>query len=54
MDTSSRHISPRRDEETPQSSVAPRRSVRQDHTPIMYKYYALMTQVMNVAESLNF
>jgi hypothetical protein len=64
MDTSSSQSSPRRDEGTPQrrrrgegtpqSSVAPRRSTRQTHTPVRYKDYALMTQVMNVVEPLNF
>jgi hypothetical protein len=35
------------------SSGAPRRSPRQNHLPERYKYYTLMTNVMNIIEPLN-
>lgn len=52
--TSSSHDTPRKGEETLQSrkkdesSKTPRRSLRQCQVPIRYKYYALMSLVMNV------
>eukprot|EP00253_Pinus_taeda_P019494 PITA_19494 len=52
----SSHDTPRRGEGTPQrkkkdeSSKTPRRSSRQSQVPVKYKYYALMSQIMNVVE----
>ena len=56
MDTSSSHSSSRRGEESPKSRTRdePRSSSRQTQPPLRYKYYALMSQVMNVVEPLNY
>jgi hypothetical protein len=45
---------PRKSGATPPSSEALQRSTRKIKTPIKYKYYALMSQVMSVEEPLNF
>jgi hypothetical protein len=45
---------PRKSIATLQSNVALQRSTRQIQTPIRYKDYASMTQVMSVEEPLNF
>ena len=39
---------------TPVGIVVPRRSNRQTHPPVKFRYYALMTNVMNVIEPLNY
>jgi hypothetical protein len=45
---------PRRGEGTPQRSEELRRTTRQSKTPVRYRDYALITQVMNVVEPLNY
>ena len=62
MDTSSSYETPRRDgtpqsrirNEISESSGIPRRSSRQIQIPSRYKDYALMKQVMNVVEPINY
>jgi hypothetical protein len=60
MDPTSNQSTPRGGEDSSpskgrgESSEAPRRSSRQTRLPERYKDYALMTEVMNVIEPLNF
>ena len=60
MKTSSNYGTPRRGEESPQRkrrdeiNEGPRSSSWQNQPPLRYTYYALMSQVMNVVEPLNF
>ena len=39
---------------TPRGIVVSRRSNRQSQPPVKFRYYALMTNVMNVIEPLNY
>ena len=39
---------------TPRGMVVSRRSNRQSQLPVKFRYYALMTNVMNVIEPLNY
>ena len=39
---------------TPTGTIVPRRSSRQTHPPVKFRYYALMTSIMNVIEPLNY
>ena len=54
VDSTSSQSTPRRGEGTPQRSEELRRTTRQSKTPVRYRDYALITQAMNVVETLNY
>jgi hypothetical protein len=54
MDSTSRQITPRRGEGTPQRIEELRRTTRQPKTMVRYRDTALITQAMNVVEPLNY